>query len=507
MRLEATPLDARVVMPPRRPGGVDPRVLEAAVVAPCSVESRQRLLAPGTIVITTGQQPGLFTGPLYTVYKALSAVALARHLEKVWKAPVVPVFWCATDDHDYSEASEAAWPSLDGQVREVRLEPRPADAPLTPMYRLPMGPEVADALKQLAADLPGDGFAAETLAWLERHYWPGATIGAAYANAMAELLCPYGLVCLDAGSVALKRLAAPHLMDALSRSAAINSRLVPLAAELEALGRDPEVVVGDPATLVMLEGRDGRDRLLRDGQGFRTRRSGETFTLADLSSIAASSPERLSPNVLLRPVIESALLPTAAYVAGPGELRYLALTLPIYEELKVHRQQPVPRWSGVVVEPRVERVMNKFELSLDHLLEPAGKVEARLARSQLPDDVMVTLAHLRRTLEDDYGELVRAATAIDPTLEKTVLGAKGHALHGTNDIEKKLLQHLKRRMETEMAQLGRARTLVRPNGKPQERVFTAPAYLGRYGPGFLDDVLSAATAFYTGALEAAMTRS
>ena len=164
-----TQLQAMALGERRLPAWADPRVLEAAVVAPCSVESRQRLLAPGTIVITTGQQPGLFTGPLYTVYKALSAVALARHLEKVWKAPVVPVFWCATDDHDYSEASEAAWPSLDGQVREVRLEPRPADAPLTPMYRLPMGPEVADALKQLAADLPGDGFAAETLAWLEKY--------------------------------------------------------------------------------------------------------------------------------------------------------------------------------------------------------------------------------------------------------------------------------------------------------------------------------------------------
>lgn len=507
MRLASTPLGAPIVLPPRRAGGVDPRVLEAAVVAPCSIESRQRLLEPGTIVITTGQQPGLFTGPLYTTYKALSAVALARLLAQSWRAPVVPVFWLATDDHDYAEATDAAWPGAGGAVHRAQLAGRAADAPLTPMYRSPMGPDVEDALAALERDLPPDAFTAETMAWLRRHYWPGASIGGAYANAMAELLCPHGVVCLDAGSAALKRLAAPFLMQALAHASRINARLVPLAAELEALGRDPDVVVGDSATLVMLEGRDGRDRLLLDGEGFRTRRSGERFTMAELAAIAAAAPERFSPNVLLRPVIESALLPTAAYVAGPGELRYLALTLPIYEVLGVQRQQPVPRWSGVVVEPPVERVLAKFDLELDDLLQPPGGVEARLARGELPDDVLVTLAHLRRAIEDDYSALVHAANAIDPTLEKAVEGARGGALRGTAEIEKKLVQHLKRRMETELGQVGRARALVRPDGKPQERVFTVAPYLARHGPAFLDAVLQAAREHYATALEAAVTSS
>jgi bacillithiol biosynthesis cysteine-adding enzyme BshC len=507
MRLETTPLAATVPWPQRRPGGVDPRVLEAAVVSPCTVESRQRLLAPGTIVITTGQQPGLFTGPLFTVYKALSAVALARHLESVWHAPVVPVFWLATDDHDFAEASTAAWPAQDGSIRRVSLRVRAPDAPLTPMYREPLGPEIEEALAALARDLPADGFAAETMAWLRRHYRPGETVGGAYARALAEMLCPYGVVCLDAGSVALKRLAAPYLMQALEQSAPINARLVPLAAELEALGQDPEIAVGDPATLVMLEGAQGRDRLLRDGEQFHTRRSGERFTLAELSAIAAAAPERLSPNVLLRPVVESALLPTAAYVAGPGELRYLALAGPVYGALGVHRQQPLPRWSGVAIEPRVERVMTKFDLNLDDLAALPGALEARLARSQLPDEVVVTLAHLRKALEQDYTGLAQSAAGIDPTLEKTVLGARGNALHGVGEIEKKLLQHMKRRVETELGQINRARALVRPEGKPQERCFTVAPYLGRYGPRFLDDVLSAASAWYAAALEAAAARS
>ena len=305
----------------------------------------------------------------------------------------------------------------------------------------------------------------------------------------------------------LKRLAAPHLMDALSRSAAINSRLVPLAAELEALGRDPEVVVGDPATLVMLEGRDGRDRLLRDGQGFRTRRSGETFTLADLSSIAASSPERLSPNVLLRPVVESAVLPTVAYLGGPGELRYLLYTPPVYERLGVERQLPMPRWSGVMVEPKVDRALEKFGVTLDELLGPPGALEARLVRSQLPPEVTGALASLRAAIERDYETIGQRAVEIDPTLARPVEGVRNQALAGTQDLEKKLIQHLKRRQETELGQIGRARTAVQPGGKPQERVLTVAPFLAREGPRLVEELVSAIEQWYATALEGASTPS
>jgi uncharacterized protein YllA (UPF0747 family) len=229
--------------------------------------------------------------------------------------------------------------------------------------------------------------------------------------------------------------------------------------------------------------------------------------MADLAAIAAAEPERLSPNVLLRPVVESAVLPTVAYVAGPGELRYLALTPPVYAGLGVDRQLPVARWSGLVVEPRVERVMTKFNLTVDDLLGPDGAIESRIARSQLPESVTSTVGRLKQALEDEYGGLTAAAVSIDPTLEKTVQGARSNAVRGLDEIEKKLVQHLKKRSETELGQVGRARNLVRPDGKPQERVYTVAPFLARYGRDFLDAVLTEASAWYAGALEGAGTRS
>jgi bacillithiol biosynthesis cysteine-adding enzyme BshC len=506
MRLVSTPLTATVAFPAQRPGGIDPRVLEAAVVAPCIPEARERLLAPGTVVVTTGQQPGLFTGPLYTVYKALSAVALARKLESEWQVPVVPVFWLATDDHDFAEAATASWPGADGAVRTVTLRERPPDAGLTPMYRELLGPAITEALGALEGDLQGD-FVHETLLWLRKHYRPEATVGGAYAHAMAELLCPWGVVCLDAGSTALKRLAAPWLMKALQASAELNRSLEGRARDLAATGHDADVALSPDATLVMLEGTAGRDRLMRDGDRFRTRRGGETFSLSDLAALAAQLPERLSPNVLLRPVIESALLPTTAYVAGPGELRYLALTPPVYEALDVPRQEPVPRWSGVVVDARAERVLGKFTLELDELLSPPGALESRLARRQLPALLDDGIARLRAALEEEYERLAHGAIEVDPTLEKTVLGARGQALHGLAEVERKLVQHLKRRSETELGQVARARAFVRPDGKPQERVFTVAPFLARYGRIFLEEMLASAAAWYATALEGAGTRS
>ncbi|HEY0350671.1 MAG TPA: bacillithiol biosynthesis cysteine-adding enzyme BshC, partial [Gemmatimonadales bacterium] len=449
LRIVPTPPASILEFPSPREGAFDPALADAIVASPARDVALQRLGEPGALVVTTGQQPGLFTGPLYTIYKALSTAALARILERQWQRPVVPVFWVAGDDHDYSEASQATWVSSDGAVRTVPLAPRPPDAPLTPLYRESLGPAVTDILSGLEADLPPSEFRDWTMAWLRRHYHPSAMVAGSFAGALAELLAPTGVVCLESTHSSVKRLEARYLIRALGLARELDKDLEQRAEDLRAAGSDPGVTVGDRATLVMLEGALGRDRLMIDNGGFVTRRGRERFDLDALQRIAAEEPERLSPNVLLRPVVESALLPTVAYLAGPAEREYLSLAAPVYQRMRIPRQLVLPRWSGILVEPRVDRVLQKFNIELADLLEPAGALEARLVRSQLPEETVRAVETLRAALEAGYETLGRSAAQIDPTLSRPVQGVKHQAVAGLQDFEKKLVQHLKRRQETE----------------------------------------------------------
>ncbi len=501
LRFVPTPLEHPLEPPDARPGLETAGLAQAFLDSPTRDAQLARLQTPGALAVTTGQQPGLFTGPLYTIHKALSAVALARLLEGRWRRPVVPIFWLAGDDHDFVEASAASWLGADGGVTTATLPARPPDAPLTPMYRLPLGEGVVAALDQLAASLPSSEFRDETVAWLARHYRPEATVAASYAGALAELLGPLGVLCFDSTHVVAKRAAASHLIRALQQARELDDDLDRWAEASGATARTSGVTVGDGAALVMVEASLGRDRLVRDGDAFVTRRSRERFDLAEIERIAASAPTRLSPNVLLRPAVESALLPTVAYLGGPGELRYLALTPPIYERLRIPRQRPLPRWSGAIVEPRVDRVLEKFGVTLAELLEPAGALELRLVRSQLPPAAMNALARLRTAIDEGYGVLEQAAAEIDPTLARPAQAARQQALGGTQDIEKKLVQHLKRRQETELGQLARARTAIVPNGKPQERILTLAPFLSRYGARLLHDLTDTFEAWYRDGLE------
>jgi bacillithiol biosynthesis cysteine-adding enzyme BshC len=503
LRFVPTPLAWPVVGPPPRARAAIPDLAAAVLPSPSRETQLARLAQPDAVAITTGQQPGLFTGPLYTVHKALSAVALARQLEARWRRPVVPVFWLAGDDADFAEASTTSWIGADGTLATASLPPRPADAPLTPMYRLPLGEGVLAAIEALAADLPTSEFRDATLDWLRRHYRPEATVADSFGGAMAELLGPLGVICLDSTHPAVKRAAAPVLLRALEQSQALDEDLDAFSEAQGATARTSGITVGDGAALVMLEASLGRDRLVRDGNDFVTRRSRERLSLDQLRAIADEAPTRLSPNVLLRPAVESALLPTVAYLGGPGELRYLALTPPVYQRLGIVRQQPLPRWSGVIVEPKIDRVLDKFGLELADLFSPPGAVEAKVVRAQLPAEVDSALARLRTALEQEYGVLERAAVAIDPTLARPAQSARQAALGGTQELEKKLVQHFKRRQETELSQLARARTAVMPGGKPQERVLTIAPFLARYGPTLLAELTDGFEAWYRGALEGA----
>ena len=192
--------------------------------------------------------------------------------------------------------------------------------------------------------------------------------------------------------------------------------------------------------------------------------------------------------MLLRPLIEAALFPTVAYVGGPGEMEYLPESAPLFSRLGVAPQAHIPRWSGLILESRVEKVLSKHGLTPDDFAGPPGALEARLARADLPPDLATGLATLRAELESRYAAIGNAVQHVDPTLERTVQSARNAALAGTHEIEKKLVASLKRTQTTAAGQLARARAALMPLGQPQERVLTIASFLARYGAGLLDEI-------------------
>lgn len=457
----STPLPkAAGPIPAGKPRRVHADVLEAVLPGP----GRERLAAGEVLVVTTGQQPVLFTGPLYTVYKALSAVALARRLERERGVPVVPVFWVAGDDHDFAEANHAAVLGRDGEVVKIVLRERAHEAPQLPLFREACGAEIGAALEALDAALPDSEFKPAVLDWLKASYRPETSLADAGAEAVGQLLSQRGLAVFRAHDRIAKRVAAPWLLRGLDETLA------------------------DGLTPVLVEGRQGRDRLRKEGADFVTRRSGERFTRAQLAKVAADTPERLSPNVLLRPVIEAALFPTVAYVGGPGEMDYLPESAPLFSRLGVPAQAPVPRWSGLIIEARVEKVLTKHGLTSRDFDGSPGALEARLAQADLPPELAAALATLRSDLETRYAAIGKAVQEVDPTLERTVQSSRNAALAGTHEIEKKLIASLKRTQGTVMSQLARARAALVPGGNPQERVLTPATFLARYGMDLLDAI-------------------
>lgn len=497
-----TPLAVAPALPDARDGRWNDALAPALVEAPGAAELLRKLRLPGALVVTTGQQTGLFTGPAYAVSKAFSARALARVLERRWKRPVVPVYWVPGDDHDFEEVASVAWLAGDGALLRAALTPRPPEAPLTPMFRQPLGESVLAALDAFEQSLPVSEGRERTAAWLRRHYTPAGTVAGAYGTAMAELLAPFGIACLDSTHASVKAAAAPLFLRALRDTGALDRALAARSAALAAEGIESGVGVGAGASLVFLENSLGRDRLIAEGERFITRRGRHGFTLPELESIAMREPARLSGNVLLRPVLESFLLPTVAYIAGPGELKYLALTPPLYQHLGVFPQAPVPRWSGLFIEPRVSRILAKFTATLDELLDEGGVLEARLTRQALPPGTEAAFGSLRSAIESAYDPVIAIAAAVDPTLERPAASARGQARFAVEELEKKLLQHARKRESTELAQVARARLSVKPEGKSQERILSLSGFMGRYGWELLDALSDHIAAWYARALEA-----
>lgn len=485
-----------------------PSDLTPALLAEAAAQDGLGRLLAGARAVTTGQQAGLFTGSLYTVLKALTAAALADALAEARGEPVVPVFWVAGDDHDFDEIRSAVVLGTDGRPVRTTLDGRPADAPMLPAYREILGQRCGPAVAALEAQLPPGPFRDETLAWVRRAWTPQRSMAEAFAVAVAELLGPWGVVVCRGWHGAVKTAAAPVLLGAARRAAELEGALTAEAGRLRGGGADVPVDVGQGLSLLMVEGRLGRDRLRVAGEGrFTARRSGERFTLDDLARLAAGEPERLSGNVLLRPAVEATVFPSVAYVGGPAEQAYLRQARPVFALLGVPQPVRVPRLSGFLIEAKVDKVLAKYGLAPADLGVNQGELASRIARQDLPGSAAAALAALREAIGQRYAVLQVEAASIDKTLERTAENARNQALVAVAKLEKRLVAAIRRRSDTTLRQVERARDQLFPLGEPQERVVSVVSFLARHGREVLDVLAASARAHARAVLEASPRRA
>jgi bacillithiol biosynthesis cysteine-adding enzyme BshC len=449
---------------------------------PASARALERVARERGLVVTTGQQAGLFTGPLYALYKALTAVRLAARLEEALGIPVLPVFWIASEDHDWDEVGHAHVVDLENRLQRIEVAaPIDLSAQSPPIFRLAFGEDVADAVAALDRATPDSEFKDDLLTPLAAAYAPAANVATAFEVALGDLLRETPLCLVQASSPWIKARSRPVLAREWERRREVAERLERWDADLRAAGYEPQVAIAPGATNLFLEGPAGRDRVLLDGDGARLRRSDLRLSEGDLAHRLEQAPDRVSPNVLLRPVVESALLPVVATVGGPSEISYFAQTPPLFEVHEVPPPPIVPRASFRLVEARIERALEKTGVAVEALSAGAEAVARDLARGHRPPEIEAALARLRDAIAADLDR-------IDPSLEGAVGRARTAAEKALHELEGKITSSVKRRDETLLEQLRKAAAHLAPLAQPQERVLNAYPYLIRYGRALIDQI-------------------
>ncbi len=429
-------------------------------------ESLRRLAEPGVAAIVTGQQVGLFSGPAYTIYKAITAARLARDLSEQG-IPAVPVFWLATEDHDFAEVNHA-W-IFDGATQPVRIE---APGEMNGRQR-PVGGIVLDRppVDELAAVLSGLAHGDEVIAAVADAYRPGVTMGEAFRALLKTLLRKLDLIFLDPLDPAIRQIGAPIVAQAFQAAPELKSALLARNKELEAAGYHAQVHLEEKTSLFFV---------LQNGERIPLRSAGDF------------DPTQLSPNALLRPVVQDYLLPTLAYIGGPAELAYFAQAQVIYDRLLGRMPVVTARTSFTLLEPRTEKLLKRYRLSVGDSFVDPDHLKERIARTLVPDSVERAFASASQGVRHNLDCLGEELNQFDPTLAASLKKAHAKIDYQLEKTRRKIERETMRRDERAVTDSKYLSGLLFPHRHLQERFYSILPFLAEHGLDLIDRLYEAA---------------
>jgi bacillithiol synthase len=439
-------------------------------------------LRSGAPAVVTGQQVTLFGGPLFTLLKAATAIRRAKD------AGAVPIFWLATEDHDLEEADHVTLPERHA-LRKLTLGHAVEDAG-RPVGRVKLG-EGVRALVDEAAGLLGPS---EVLDAIEAAYTPDATYAEAFGNLLTAVFAGQGLIVIDAAGREFHRLGAAVLRAAIERAAELEALLLERTKLLEERGYAAQVLVAKGGSLLFLIDDETGARLALKSRDDGSWSAGKKqYSTAELLGILEAQPERLSPNALLRPVFQDAILPTAAYVGGPAEITYFAQSQALYEAVLGRTTVVLPRLSATLVEPAIAKVMAQHEVSLEDLIKThPDELAQRLGARAMPIEGKQKLAAAGNALDAELKTVTEWMARMDTELGKSAEVAAGKMRYQMDRL-RRLAANYQLQKEASLRKHVDALYLnLYPNDHPQERVVGMAAFLARQGLGLVEQMVELA---------------
>jgi len=458
------------------------------------LENIKKLREPNTFAVVTGQQAGVFGGPLYTVYKSMTVLKLTNFLQTQYpQFQFVPVFWMEIDDNDFQEINSIQYIDKDNQLRKLQLEEAPAEV-LQPIFSRKIPANLQEWKEKLHSDFFDTEFKAEVLETFFEIYSAGQTFENAFARLLLKLLGRKGLIMFNPVIFPAKKLVKSLIRKTLLEAEEILRTVQSRNEEIEKAGYHSQIRLKQNQTLLFFL--DDRTRRVRvdheNGQySLNTPEGPQKIATEALLQMVDHETERFSPNVALRPLIQDSLLPTAAYVAGPAEIAYFAQLSGLYEYFKIPMPCICPRHRITIVERNIRRLIKKLELRYEEIFEKKGELIEFYLTCRSDDPVLVEMEKLRELLSrkiEDFEPLIRQ---FDPTLLNSLQQTGASIEKSLNKLQHKIVRSYETREKNLVRQLEKIIVHLMPNNNYQERELNILPYLIKYGWNYLDEIFDA----------------